>query len=691
MVRLATLLLFVSLFGVVVNVEIYDLVDEISNMCHFIPEVGDILAQAIKKANSFVKLIMKGNLVRNARSDPQNSITAAQLQELIEGLDQSKLTIPSENQILSSMAEIRDIVTTIRSNYNQYVSEYRNHHLKYNSRDAMNFVESFYFNFNLKAELDKIEQILIGDIQTPNLLERLGLTREFELLLCARATSHQMNIIQINHDILEAEMKALELAKFRFLVADLTGSFDETQDHLVEFEYFLERFVKRTSRVQSKVKKALKMAPREFWKCDPLIPTEGETYVKLDPVFRSYITQETDLDRDLGPRDNSAGGIAIRIHGNCDRYQLAYVRNGTQYGEKSPCRGIVRNCHDSEEGVIICFEESGLEYKYGSVSSLDGKRIWGKENAQCKYAVEIRQHFTLDGQVDVCLCTCDEKDREQAVRYFSFLECSSDYNENKVITGVRLIKRNNLFIHFEIQQALLGKNADIKNDTVEWTQDCTNGEEPDLTEEGSFYKVTWDNNAVNLDDLSCPPRTVVTGLKFGQDEGSLRLELRCTPFNFTSGQLDNSDHIIQFASGKRPNHEIDDHLPREAGNRHVLDKIGKSVSFRKSNDREDAGSSLVPWIDIQKVSMENPAPLAGISLILKSGFQSSGYIALKITSLDFSGYFQSESDEYLRQLVKVILQRAKNVTDTRSTIHLKKYGGARKLKSSYSKKHINLP
>ncbi|KAJ8682406.1 hypothetical protein QAD02_018198 [Eretmocerus hayati] len=581
MVRLTTLLLFVSLFGVVMNVEVFDLVNGIASLSAFIPGVGDLLSKAIKLTNSVVKLTRKNNFIHGRGLDPHNSFTAKQLQKLMEGLDQSKLDIPSEVEIRRSLDKVYDIVATIRSNYNQYLFKYRVNGLKYNSKDAMSFVKLFYVKFNLKSELDKIEQTLIGDRQTSNLLKGLGVTQDFEVLLCSKATSHQMRIIQINHDILEAEMKALELAKFRFLVADLNGSCEEKPDHLVEFEYFLESFVNRTRKMQSKIREAVKKAPREFWGCDPVIPVEGETYVKLDPVFRRYITQETDLNKNLRPRDNTLGGVAFQIYGDCDRYQFAYIRNGTEYAKKSPCRGVVRNCHDSEEGVRICFEESGDEYKYGSVKSLGSEMIWGKGAMQCESSVNIERHLTTDGWNDVCLCTCDEKDREQAVRYFSFLECSSDYNENKVITGVRLIKRDDLFIHFEIQQAVMGKNADIDKDNIE------------------------------------------------------------------------------------PDHQIDDHLPRKAGNKNVLDKIGKSVSFRKSNDEEDAGSSLVPWIDTQKVFMENPAPLAGISLILKNSPQSSGYIALKITSLDFSYYFQSDSDEYLWQLVSLILEQAKNVTDTR--------------------------
>ncbi|KAJ8682405.1 hypothetical protein QAD02_018197 [Eretmocerus hayati] len=651
MARLTTLVFFFKLFGVVISADVFDLVDGIESLSAFIPGVGDLLSKTIHMTSTVIKYATKDDSAQEEGLDPQNSIRNG-LEDLKRQVDTAQIAIPNEDQVNRDLVGVSKVINTIASYYDVYRYKYHLNNVDYSSGSTKQFVDSFYVTFDLKKELNEIEQTLIGNHLSNNLLMGLRRTESFEALMCLKHTSHQMRIIQVVHDILKAELQALELAKFRFLVADLTESCKEKPDHMVEFEYFLESFVKRTKRIHSSMKEAVRNAPREFWECDPVKPIEGETFIKLDPIFRRYIVSESDLKEYPRPRDESFLNEAINVAGSCDSYILAYMDDRVRYRKKNPCRGVARHCHDSNDSLKICVKEAGDEYKYEAVRTTK-ETIWGRKDAQCENYVDVNQQSVLLVVDDVCICECDEDERDEAVRYFSTLECSSDYSQNKVITGVRLIKGNEIFIHFEIQQAVMGKNADIDNGTAEWTRNCTNGKKPNLRSPlaSDFYKVMWYNNKISFDDLSCPPKAVVTGLKFVDDEGYLKLQIRCTPFHFDSGKLSNTNGTIQFVPGKKSFYQIDRHLPTTRVNRDVIRNLEKYISFTISDEKEDVGSTLVPFIDIQRVSMENPTPLAGVSLVLRNDVGSAGYIALKITSLDFYPYFESDDDNYLSELV----------------------------------------
>ncbi|RZF46900.1 hypothetical protein LSTR_LSTR014934 [Laodelphax striatellus] len=49
--------------------------------------------------------------------------------------------------------------------------------------------------------------------------------------------------------------------------------------------------------------------------------------------------------------------------------------------------------------------------------------------------------------------------------------------------------------------------------------------------------MSWDQRALDLDDIVAPSGYVMTGVKFRKLGTHLNLEVRMTPFNFTTGQL----------------------------------------------------------------------------------------------------------------------------------------------------------
>ncbi|KAJ8680924.1 hypothetical protein QAD02_016711 [Eretmocerus hayati] len=656
---------------------ILDLVNPIANLLFINPSIVPLIAVGISTAIDLTEFSLRTSSrlpIFDESSEVSSSMNARKLGHIIEKLDVIGDKISNQALIHDLLEELDRISSEVDFYYHVY--EYKFHpknarrNVSYCSKDAKDFIEQFYVDNDLKSRLYSMENILIGDRHSKNLLQALDLNRDYEALMCSEDDSYQVRLLQIIHTVQKIELKALELAKFRYLVTVKTSqNAEEIGNAFVEFEHYVDMYLGRSERIQPAFMKAIKNAPREFWKCDPSNLSGGEFFMKLDPIFRTYVTREKRLRKLTKDESNEYVAEDFKSFiGECDRFEVAVDVASKKKGATSEipayCGGIVHDCRGSSSNAYVCFESLKGKSKYASIRFEDGSH-WGNKEP-CKNYTEFTRQYTLRGVDDVCICTCDENPDEAAARYFSTLECVSDFHENKVITGVQLIKRG-LFIHFRIEQAVLDVNANIKNETLEWKENCSNKPDVNFGEKGNFYNVTWDNRAINLDQLECPLGTVVTGVKFGNDENSLRLELRCTPFNFSSGRLNNSDHRLQSISGARPYRAIDNHLPTKSGNIRVLSEIDSSIKFTRSNNEEDIGSKVVPYIDTQKVSVKHKTPLAGISLVHRSSELSSGFLALKISTLDYSLYLDPTFGKTLKETLHKCLEAFKSVSDHRCT------------------------
>lgn len=134
------------------------------------------------------------------------------------------------------------------------------------------------------------------------------------------------------------------------------------------------------------------------------------------------------------------------------------------------------------------------------------------------------------------------------------------------MTGVKLVKDNHIF-HIQIQQGTLGENGTItsvptwKNITkisktelladkvstyhyvVHSIPEDNSDHELKYDEWVEFYKndlvyaVKYNQKNVYLDDLDSGPGSLLTGLRFRHVDNSLKLEIRTTPFNYSTGIL----------------------------------------------------------------------------------------------------------------------------------------------------------
>lgn len=171
-----------------------------------------------------------------------------------------------------------------------------------------------------------------------------------------------------------------------------------------------------------------------------------------------------------------------------------------------------------------------------------------------------------------------------------------------------------------------------------------------------YATLTYENRAIDLDDLILPHGKVVTGVRFQQSAttGHLALEIRATDFDYFSGRLLNISHNPWVKNDYGGQIEIE--IPKR---RNPLRYIAKDlyvpemvpnayVQFGPTDLDYDIGQSTVPFIETYQIESRNPAVLGGIGLTYKSaGYDSAGFIALKTFTYDFNIADADKSYDYI--------------------------------------------
>lgn len=167
----------------------------------------------------------------------------------------------------------------------------------------------------------------------------------------------------------------------------------------------------------------------------------------------------------------------------------------------------------------------------------------------------------------------------------------------------------------------------------------------------NYTTLTYENRAINLDDLVLPQDKVVTGVRFQlNSNGHLTLEIRATDFDYFYGRLHNVTHNpwAKNENGGQIEIEIQQKLnPLEnvVNELYVPENIPNAyVKFQTSDIESDVGQSTVPFIDTFPLESRNPVALSGIGLTYKRNSEAGGFITLKTITYDFA--IADIEDEY---------------------------------------------
>ena len=132
-----------------------------------------------------------------------------------------------------------------------------------------------------------------------------------------------------------------------------------------------------------------------------------------------------------------------------------------------------------------------------------------------------------------CFCKCDAPGPDSD-RYWSLKEVTADIESNKIISGIRFVKKNRV-IQIEIEQT-----TSLPEGLIDTDRSWTEAENLDVDDKANVYEMFYENRALDLDLLEAPPGHVITGVRLRKLGVHLNLEARVTPINFKNGTLNPS-------------------------------------------------------------------------------------------------------------------------------------------------------
>ena len=136
-----------------------------------------------------------------------------------------------------------------------------------------------------------------------------------------------------------------------------------------------------------------------------------------------------------------------------------------------------------------------------------------------------------------CFCKCDAPG-PNSDRYWSLKPSLSDISTNKILTGVRFVKKNRI-IQIEIEQSSPLPEGVINETDRTWIEN----EALSLAETEDIFEMSYESRSLDLDTLEAPKGHVITGLKFRKLGSHINLEARVS--HFLQLRRENSNEYLQ--------------------------------------------------------------------------------------------------------------------------------------------------
>lgn len=268
-----------------------------------------------------------------------------------------------------------------------------------------------------------------------------------------------------------------------------------------EAELMRKRFDQRTLKTQQYLRRILERAERQLIRCDPSYHEEDQTYVAVTRLLQGYIENEVDMNNQATCRET------------CDFYQHTenYGCFKDLFCSKQPkCHGKILNCQFFDSDMFICQSPLNSTRRYDYIEYENG-RVLGKKGTCVRGQTQVDSWWRwLFWHCSYCFCLCDEKS-PKSDRYFSLRPVLSNTTENKVVTGLKFVKKNRI-IHLQIQEGELLPRGTINTETIQWKPlDAFDFRERSIKNGIDYHTLAWDRRAIDLDDLVAEHGQVVTG------------------------------------------------------------------------------------------------------------------------------------------------------------------------------------
>ncbi|XP_074099656.1 uncharacterized protein LOC141527859 [Cotesia typhae] len=449
-----------------------------------------------------------------------------------------------------------------------------------------------------------------------------------------------------------------------------------TQDYKNELRMVVEKTLTRMSGYLQAMKMATQHSSAEIFRCDPPNPVINDDIFRLDDLFGLYYLNVQQISSDCEVEDLEI----INFTGFVDSLDLiqsgAYVES---YRPRYQCHGRIHKCF------------KGGKRKFCEARLGTGKRYEWMSNNHSTYN-DCNGRFIDTIAYASCtdvICQCSEEGpTSTATRAFNLRPQYSDIKKNKVVTNVKLRKKDNV-VHIQIQQGQLEAEGRVDEDSLEWvplgkfirsvSEDVegfywTDNEETlPLAEDQDYTYVADDRAELNLDDILVETGYIVTGVKFerqnlnpkeGLNKSPLRLKVHGTKFDYVEGKLsipmyaqelnlDDGRYFKWFnanlfdAETDRNYGRARDKISMEdkrdsmltAGNR-IDARPNSAVKFQPTNFNTDFGQTTIPYFDARPAIIVDGVALGGVGLTHRGTPGYGGYIAPKVFSVNHAEYIE---------------------------------------------------
>uniref|UniRef100_U5EP73 Putative secreted protein n=1 Tax=Corethrella appendiculata TaxID=1370023 RepID=U5EP73_9DIPT len=461
---------------------------------------------------------------------------------------------------------------------------------------------------------------------------------EAKSTICTYRQSAQQILYQLYNAVSITELKGYSMMQFSWMLLKTYGKGNFTK----ESELMRNNFEDRIEKTQAILQKVMERSDRDIWRCDPNKFIENENYLQITRLLQGYIENEVDMNSDSTCRENCGAYPVADIHG-C--YQDLYC------AKQPKCTGKLYDCMYEDSDMWICPASSKSNRRYEYIEYENGKVFGNKKDANyCpRGTTKVDSWWRwLFWHCSYCFCLCDMQG-ELSDRYINMREYVSDIQNNRVVTGIRFVKRNRI-IHLQVQQGELLPRGMINLSTLEWVNVSDYRLlDRNIRNDIDYHTLTRDSRTLDLDDITAPDSHVVTGVRFRLLGSNLNLEVRITEIDFAQGLLINkatsvwlSNDATEASHQKRtevklvrpniPTKSISASLPNSEPNQYI--------KFQASDRETDASQTTVPFIDSQPCTSITPTPLSGVGLMHKGLKLYGGFITPKIITYNLTPHIQ---------------------------------------------------
>jgi len=489
--------------------------------------------------------------------------------------------------------------------------------------------------------LDELNSMAIPDIQkddgaaprTDLLFKVLKILTGNKENLCDFGLTEKQYLMNLYSLIALAEIKGYMMVQFSYIVFKMYGHDSLT----LESDVSRRKFSTNTAYKISFAKEILNAASSDLWHCDSQNPVEGVSYVRLTKLLQGHLENEVDMNTRGSCSDNCA---AFQVAEPLGCYKDMFC------AKQSRCQGRLFECQFFNADAWVCLSQD-RQRKYDWVEYENGIELG--EQKQCINKVKVDSWWRFLLHCSYCLCLCDSPTKESD-RHWSLMAQMSDIDSNKIVTGVRFVKKNGI-IHLEIEQATALKEGKVDDSSRQWVQsqnlDPQNSTQKSL---GYFKTMSYEERALDIDRLEAISGHVITGVRFQDLGGHLNMEVRVTPIRFSSGQLISQrtvwigNYNTPVTIKQRTLLEIrSPDVPTKRFPKSTIDSNkNQYLLFGATSAYKDVSQTTIPYIDSQPVAPQVGSWLSGVGLYHKGTSGSGGYVGAMIKTYDISRHLVSK-------------------------------------------------